>query len=266
MNRTNRDPDDKQDLARDSDDDQSELLTVIVPCLNEEETVVETANAIYEAAPDLPVDVEIFFIDDGSTDGTLNEMERFCRDHPECDIMVNDQNLGLGRSVLKSYDRIDPESWATVLPGDNELIFRSIENHLAIRDEYDLILGYLKNPVIRPLPRRIGSEGFTVVANALYGFSFRYFNGMKLYKIKCFRGIDVESDGHAFNPELIAKAVLRNPDLRIGEAPFLTRGRKHGDTKAFTMESVLEALRDLYQGYQSVVDYRQKVITESRHA
>lgn len=241
-----------------------ETLTVIVPCLNEETTVQRTADSIFELAPSLPVEVEILFIDDGSTDRTLERMEAYAAEHGGCKIMANEQNLGLGRSILKAYERLPADHWATVLPGDNELIFESVKNFLAIRDDYELILGYLKNSVIRPFSRRLASESFTAIANFLYGFSFRYFNGMKLYKIGVFKGIDVEANGHAFNPELIAKAVLRNPDLRIGEAPFLTKGRKHGDSKAFTMSAVVEALVDVYNGHRSVQSFREQIIEQQR--
>ena len=64
-----------------------------------------------------------------------------------------------------------------------------------------------------------------------------------------------------FRPQ---KAVLRDPDLRIGEAPFLTKGRKHGRTKAFTLGSVLEALMDVYNGHRSVQSYREKIIEQQR--
>jgi glycosyltransferase involved in cell wall biosynthesis len=241
-----------------------ETLTVIIPCLNEESTVERTADTVFDLAPDLPVEVEVFFIDDGSTDQTLQRMEAYAERHGQCRIMSNDKNRGLGRSVLKAYERLDGDRWATVLPGDNELIFASIKNFLAIRQHYDVILGYLHNPVIRPFMRRLASESFTVVANLLYGFSFEYFNGMKLYRVGAFKGIDVVSNGHAFNPELLAKAVLRDPDLRIGEAQFLTKGRKHGDTKAFTPQAVVEALVDVYRGHQSVREYRRAIIEEQR--
>lgn len=234
-----------------------------MPCLNEEHAVRATAETVFREAAGLPVNVEVLFIDDGSTDDTREVMEAICAEHPECHIMVNEQNLGLGRSVLKAYERIDGDSWATVLPGDNELIFGSIRNFLEIRQGYDIILGYLKNPVIRPLPRRLASDAFTMVSNVLYGFSFRYFNGMKLYRVRCFQGINVVSNGHAFNPELLAKAVLRDPHLRIGEAPFMTKGRQHGYTKAFTPGSMSEAVWDMLRGHRSVADFRQKVIARS---
>lgn len=239
-----------------------ELLTVIVPCLNEEGNVRGTADSILQTAPELDVDVEILFIDDGSTDQTLEVMEELCSEHPECRIMVNDANMGLGSSVMKSYERIDEDSWATVIPGDNEFIFASIKNFLEIRHDYDVILGYLQNPVVRPFIRRLASDTFTEIANLLYGFDFRYFNGMKMYRVSCFQGIETVSEGHAFNPELLAKAMLRNPNLRIGEAPFMIKGRGEGESKAFTPEAIGQALLDMYRGYHAVTEYRENRIDE----
>jgi hypothetical protein len=176
---------------------------------------------------------------------------------------VNVCNRGQGRSVLDSYAELEPGSWVTVLPGDNEFDFESILGFLELRDRHDLILGYFQNPVIRPFRRRLASAAFTWVANALYGFRFRYLNGMKLYRVDCFRGIEVVSSGHAFNAELLAKAVLRNPRLRIGQAPFLARGRAQGASKAFRPLAVLRALRDVVRGYRSVAAFRDQVIRGS---
>ena len=67
--------------------------------------------------------------------------------------------LGLGRTVMSKYEVIDPDGWVSVIPGDNEVDFRSIHNFLAVRDRYDVVLGYLQNPVIRPFARRIASRG-----------------------------------------------------------------------------------------------------------
>ena len=237
-----------------------ELLTVIIPCLNEEENVEATAESVFELAPDLPVDVELLFIDDGSTDATLQVMQGICDAHPECRIMANPQNLGLGRSAMKAYQRIDPDSWATVIPGDNEFIFESIWNFLEVRHRYDLIVGYLNNPVIRPMFRRIASGAFTQLINFLYGFSYRHLNGMKMYRVSCFRGLDIISSGHAFNAELFAKALLRDPTIRIGQVPYLARGRAHGQTKALQPGSVIQAVKEVYQGKKSVHDFRKRVI------
>lgn len=237
-----------------------ELLTVIIPCFNEEKMVEQTVNDVLGVAPELPMTVKILLIDDGSTDGTHRVMEDICREHPECHLVVNPRNLGLGRSVLNAYEMLEPETWVTVVPGDSEIVFDSIRNYMPVRDQYDLILGYIQNSVIRTAFRRLASYAFRKVVQMLYGFPYRYLNGLKMYRASCFKGIEVLSGGHAVNAELIAKALLKNPRLRIGEVPFIERGRARGTTKALRLRSVLRAIREVYVGYRSVYRYRETII------
>jgi glycosyltransferase involved in cell wall biosynthesis len=242
-------------------EESRELLTVIIPCLNEERTIDDTVQGVLSVAARLPVEVEVLLIDDGSTDGTSARMETICARDGRCRMQVNPQNLGLGRSVRQSYDAIDPQSWITVVPGDNEFVFDSIEAYLAVRKDYDVILGYLQNPVIRPLRRRMASRLFTFVASVLYGFTYQYLNGMKMYRAWAFQGIQIRSGGHAFVAELLAKAILRYPRLRIGEAPFAARGRSGGSSKAMRPTAILRAFWEVWLGKLSVNAYRREVIS-----
>ncbi len=240
-----------------------EHLTVIVPCKNESSNLERTIASIDAMLPELDVEVDVLMVDDGSTDGTADLMKRICAERAYCRMRVHETNQGLGRTVLGSYHHIPEDHWVTVLPGDNELVFASIRNLLSLRHDHDLVLGYLQNPVIRTAVRRVASGLFSSVVRFIYGFPYRYLNGMKLYRAWIFKDIDVISTGHAFNAELLAKAILRNPDLRVGEAPFVARGRAAGETKAFRPKSVLIALRDVFWGYRSVCAYREEVIRES---
>jgi glycosyltransferase involved in cell wall biosynthesis len=241
-----------------------ETLWVIIPCLDEAEGVVETVGDVLRHAPKLPVDVRVLMVDDGSTDGTPERMAELCAAHPECSMLVNPRNMGMGRSVLRAYDGIPDGSWVVVIPGDNELVFASIDNHLAIRENHDLVFGYLQNAVIRTIPRRLASWAFTKTVNTLYGFPWRYLNGMKLYRVEVFRGLEILSSGHAFMAEMVAKAQLRRPDLRIGEAPFVARGRARGETKAVRPGAVVRALWDVWRGSRSVARFREQVVRRRR--
>jgi len=238
-------------------------LMVLVPCLNEEHNIANTVAEIQRVGATLPVEFEVHLIDDGSTDGTRAEIERLCRDHG-CTATYNATNLGVGRSLLQAYARIPVGTWITIMPGDNEIEFASIRDFLAVRGDYDVILGYLQNPIIRPLGRRLVSFTYTRLVKTLYGFPFRYLNGMKLFRVDAFKGIEVRASGHAFNSELLAKAILRDPRLRIGEAPFIARGRAAGASKAIRPRSVLQAIREVGAGMRLVSRYRDEVIAAGR--
>ena len=240
-------------------DPPRERLTVVIPCLNEAGNVRGTVASVRAVAATLPVDVGVLLIDDGSTDGTRGVIEALCDEHG-CAAIYNSHNRGVGASLLSAYEQIEPGTWVTIMPGDNEIEFASIRGFLDLRDRYDLILGYLQNSVIRPLRRRLMSVAYMRTVRVLYGLPYRYLNGMKLFKVDAFRGLDVRASGHAFNSELLAKALLRDPSLRIGEAPFVARGRPTGASKAIRPRTIARAVYEVGLGWRSVADYRRAVI------
>jgi len=244
--------------------EHGETLYVIVPCLNEQENIEPVAREILSVVPSLPVRLRVLLVDDGSTDGTLAAMEKVAASDSLFSVRRNPSNLGLGRSVLETLASLPPEDWVTTFPGDNEFVFSSVTNFLAERERYDLMLGYLYNPVVRTFRRRLASYLFTKVVAVLYGFPWRYLNGMKLYRARVFQGLEVVSSGHAFMAEAIAKAQLRRPDLRIGEVPFYSRGRATGRSKAIQIGAVLSALSELARGARSVARYRRDVLARPR--
>jgi glycosyltransferase involved in cell wall biosynthesis len=238
-----------------------EKLCVLVPCLNEQELVRRTVEEVLEHAERLPVDVEVVMIDDGSTDNTRAIMKELCEADARCRMIAHDVNRGLGRCVTEAYETIDEDTWVTVFPGDSEFVFaESIDNLLEARQGHDVVLGYLYNPVVRKLGRRIASTAFLKLTKTMYGFRWRSLNGMKLYRAKSFKGINVISGGHAYVAELLAKAQLRDPHLRITEAPFISRGRAIGDSHAIKPTSVLRAVRETYKSARDVDRYREKMV------
>ncbi len=246
---------------------RKEQFYVIIPCFNEAKNIKNTVAAVSKVFEELSseFDCSIILIDDGSIDSSFEVMEEIDSEMDYCKIIKNPKNYGLGTSVLNAVNQVPENAWVTVTPGDNEFIFDSIKNHLKLRKEYDLILGYVDNELIRPLARRLASNVFTSTIQFLYGFHYRYLNGFKLYRAHVFQGFNIISTGHAFNAELIAKAKLRNPYIRIGEAPFLARGRFSGNSKAFSIKSIFKSVLDVLKGYRSVNKFRDEVIKRQEH-
>lgn len=241
--------------------ESNEKLCVLVPCLNEEALVRRTVEEVLQHAERMPMPVEIVMIDDGSMDGTREVMRELCEEDSRCRLIAHDVNRGLGRCVTEAYEMIEDDTWVTVFPGDSEFVFaESIDSLLAARHGHDVVLGYLYNPVVRKLSRRVASTGFLKLTKTLYGFRWRSLNGMKLYRAGAFKGIEVVSGGHAYVGELLAKAQLRRPDLRITEAPFISRGRAVGDSHAIKPMSIVRAVLETYKGAQDVSRYREQMV------
>ena len=234
---------------------------MVVPCFNEGNNIDNTVHDILAEAGALDMDLGVLLIDDGSTDNTRDRIEALKSTDDRVHVLVHERNRGVGTTVLDGVAWARPDDWVTIVPGDNEFVFKSIHNFLRVREQYDLILGFFQNPIVRTLPRRVASEMFVKATNFFYGWRFRYLNGMYLFRARVFKNLHIISGGHAFTPELVGKALLREPLLRIGEVPFASRGRAVGDSKAFQPRSIARALKEFYQGHRAVSSYRDQVVS-----
>jgi glycosyltransferase involved in cell wall biosynthesis len=75
-------------------------LTLIVPVFNEINRVLPLLGSIDRVAwPDGLKDLEILVVDDGSTDGSKEVLEQWCRDHPTFSLLAISSNQGKGAAI-----------------------------------------------------------------------------------------------------------------------------------------------------------------------
>lgn len=80
------------------------LLSIIVPCYNEEPTLQLFYNAIQKVAPDLPTELEFIFVDDGSRDGTLQKIQQLHAQDPRVRFVSFSRNFGKEAALLAGLD------------------------------------------------------------------------------------------------------------------------------------------------------------------
>ena len=73
-------------------------LSAVIPCLNEVENAASIAEAVAVQFRAFTEDYELLFIDNGSTDGTIEEIKRLCAADPRIKLIVNNKNYGQLRS------------------------------------------------------------------------------------------------------------------------------------------------------------------------
>lgn len=199
-------------------------LTVIVPVYNERNTVAEAIRRV--RAVDLPVDKEIFIVDDGSTDGTSEIIERL-RDSTVRVIRL-ERNLGKGAAVRAAIEsctgdavivhdadlEYDPRDWPALLrpmmEGDAVAVYGS------------RFTGERRNMMFW---HWIGNRFLSLVTNILYNTTLSDMETCyKLLDGDLLRSLRLTSTGFEIEPEITAK-VLRLGH-RIWEVPIRYAGRE----------------------------------------
>lgn len=80
------------------------LLSIIVPCYNEEPALQLFYDAIQKVAPDLPTELEFIFVDDGSRDGTLQKIQQLHVQDPRVRFVSFSRNFGKEAALLAGLD------------------------------------------------------------------------------------------------------------------------------------------------------------------
>ncbi len=240
---------------------QSLTLSVIMPVYNEIHTLEEIVARVRAVELVLPADMrvgranpvrlarEIVIVDDGSTDGTREILDRWRDEAPaDMQIIFHAQNGGKGAALRTAFQH------AT---GDL-LIIQDADLEYDPRDYVKLLEPLLEGraPVVygsrfaggpraaMGLSHTFGNQLLTLVTNLLFGTSLTDMETC----YKCFRreviaNMTLHSRGFEIEPELTAKIVKRGH--RIFEVPITYNGRAFHEGKKISWRDGLPALRAL---------------------
>lgn len=195
-------------------------VSFIVPALNEASHVENTVKTIIEAVAESQVGgYEIVLVDDGSTDGTGEIMDRLAGATSHTRAVHNQRNLGFG-SAYKQGVAAARCDYVMIVAGDNIMTPASIAAVLNRLGDADIILPYMTDRHRRPFVRRIGSWAYAQVINTLFGYRIRYYNSM-VPRRELLNRITINTSGYSLQAECIVK-LLR------GGATFVEVGVPHG--------------------------------------
>jgi len=207
-------------------------LTVIIPVYNERTTVAEIVRRVRNV--EIPLDIAVVVVDDGSTDGT-NKVLTALGDST-VRIVVHDHNQGKGAAIrtgltyaegdlvlVQDADlEYDPDDWPKlldpILKGKAHVVYGS------------RFTGERKNML---LLHWIGNRFLSFATNVLYSSTLSDMETCyKLFDRRVLEGITVVSNRFDFEPEITAKVLRRG--YRIYEVPISYAGREPDEGKKIT--------------------------------
>ncbi|MDZ7756704.1 glycosyltransferase family 2 protein [Rhodohalobacter sp.] len=215
-------------------------ISIVVPLLNEEQSLGELADQIKKALAKANYNYEILFIDDGSTDRSWEIIEQLAEDRDEIIGIRLRRNYGKSDALQTGFERSIGRFVVTMdadLQDDPNEIPAMIEK---LENGADLVSGWKKkrhDPISKTIPSRF----FNAVTRWVTGIKLHDFNcGLKAYRKEVVENISLYGEMHRYVP-LLAKWEGFG---RIEEQVVQHHPRKYGNTK-FGISRFLNGFLDL---------------------
>lgn len=211
-------------------------FSIIIPVRNEEESIPELISRIKQSFDKLKKPYEAIFIDDGSTDGTLDLLKKYAKDHKFIKIYSFRKGLGKAAGLTFGFKKAKGEYILTMDgdlqddPVNIDRMFKTLKE-----GDFDLVSGWRKNRKDSKL-KIINSHFFNgFIIPLMFGVKFYDMNtGLKLYKRDLAKELRIYGGMHRFIP------ILANDmGYTVKEVDIVHHERKYGvskfkSTKIFT--------------------------------
>lgn len=220
----------------------SELnLSVVIPLLNEEESLPELHAWIKRVMDEHTFTYEIIFIDDGSEDNSWSVITALSASFPEVNGIKFRRNYGKSAAVNVGFQAAKGEVIITMdadlqdSPDEIPELYRMITH-----EKFDLISGWKQkryDPISKTLPTKL----FNWATRKMSDIQLHDFNcGLKAYRHDVIKSIEVYGEMHRYIPVLAKNAGFK----KIGEKVVEHRKRKYGVTK-FGWDRFINGFLDL---------------------
>ena len=217
-------------------------LSIIIPLLNEEESLQELNNWIVSVMSQNAYSYEVIFIDDGSSDTSWSIIERLSAENPTIKGIRFLSNFGKSQALHAGFAKAQGDVVITMdadlqdnpdeIPGLYDMI---------INQGFDLVSGWKKKRYDSVFAKNLPSKLFNWAARKTSGVQLNDFNcGLKAYKNNVVKNIEVSGEMHRYIPVLAKNAGFK----KIGEKIVKHQARKYGETK-FGMDRFINGFLDL---------------------
>ena len=217
-------------------------VSIVIAVKNERENIAPLVEEINRAFADTHYAFEIVFIDDGSNDGTFEEIERVRAAFPNIHVLQFEKNYGQSNALVAGIGAATGELVAT-MDGDLQNDPADFPRMIAILKEksLDMVTGIRKKRHDSKY-RRIQSKIANYVRNTITGDDITDSAcAVRVFRRDCFKDIYHFQGMHRFMPTL-----FRMAGYKVEQVPVNHRQRRFGKAKYGMLNRVFKATGDLF--------------------
>ncbi len=218
-------------------------LSIVIPLLNEEESLPELTAWIEKVMQENNYTYEVIMVDDGSTDDSWEVIEKLRSANNYIKGIRFQRNYGKSAALNEGFKAAQGD---VVITMDADMQDSPDEipalRNMIINEGYDMVSGWKKVRHDNKLSKNLPSKLFNAAARKSSGIKLHDFNcGLKSYRKKVVKSIEVYGEMHRYIPVLAKWAGFK----KVGEKVVSHQPRKYGVTK-FGWERFINGFLDLF--------------------
>ncbi len=217
-------------------------LSVVIPAFNECESLPELSAWIARVMQEHGLSYELWFIDDGSTDGTWGAVQALASADPNVHGLRFRRNYGKSAALYCGFERAQGDVVVTMDADLQDSPDEILEMYRMVKEEgYDLVSGWKQKRKDNALTKNLPSKLYNATARCITGVKLHDMNcGLKAYRADVVKSIEVYGEMHRYIPYLAKNAGF----TKIGEKKVQHAKRKYGKSK-FGMSRFVNGFLDL---------------------
>ena len=215
-------------------------ISVVIPLLNEDESLPELCEWIARVMVANNYTYEVLFIDDGSTDNSWKVIEGLAAENPNVRGIKFRRNYGKSAALNVGFKETQGDIVITMDADLQDSPDEIPELKKKIDEGFDLISGW-KQKRYDPITKTVPTKLFNWATRKMSGIHLNDFNcGLKAYKSDVVKAIEVYGEMHRYIPVIAKNAGFK----KIGEQVVQHRARKYGTSK-FGLNRFVNGFLDL---------------------
>lgn len=216
-------------------------FSIVVPIYNEQDNINDLHAAITGALDGYPAQYEIIMVDDGSSDGSYDAIQRIAEQDSRLKAIRLRRNFGQTAAMSAGFDAA---TGAVIIPMDGDLQNdpADIPRLLAkLGEGYDVVSGWRRDRKDTFVTRKIPSRLANALISSMTGVHLHdYGCTLKAYRREVLDGINLYGEMHRFVPALAHQFGARVAELPVNHHPRLHGTSKYGISR--TLRVVLDLM------------------------
>ena len=204
-------------------------LSIVIPLIDEAESLPELTAWIEKVMNENHYSYEVIYVDDGSSDNSWHVIEELRSKNPNIKGIKFQRNYGKSAGLNEAFRAATGD---VVITMDADLQDSPDEipelRKMILEGGYDMVSGWKKKRYDNTFTKNIPSKFFNAVTRKVSGIKLHDFNcGLKAYKYRTIKGIEVYGEMHRYIPVLAKWSGFK----KIGEKVVEHSARKYGKSK-----------------------------------